>query len=310
MIRPRKNSSCSTLPACYRIAIVLLGALSFACEQPLQPDSTAEYQLLFVRAEEGVLGQDIYRMNADGTGRENLTRLSTVPYPTFELAVTYQSMALAPDGRKIAFDSNRDGCPGIWGMNVDGSGITKLSIGEYLATRCNHFPFWSADGSRIAFTTSREGTWAVYVMDADGSNPRNVSSPLDQEPGLNWPTGWSPDGRVVFNHPTGDGQLQAYTVKPDGTELGLLFGRTGDPSPEWSPDGSKVAFIRDTETGSSLFVMNADGSNIRRLTDHPGRDLFWTDNFENDYTPWSPDGRRIVFTNQVDMRHELRVINA
>lgn len=291
--------------------IALTCVLALACDQPVEPGSNAEYHLIFVSAEQGVPGEDIYRMNPDGTGRENLTRLSTIPYATFDLAVLYRSMSLAPNGRTIAFESNREGCPGIWGMNVDGTGIRKLSIGEYQATRCNYYPFWSPDGSRIAFTTSREGKWSVYVMDDGGSNPRNVSSPLDQG-GFNFPTGWSPDGRVVFLHPTGaptGARLQAYIVKPDGSDLEPLFGRTGDHSPDWSPDGSKVAFIRDADGGSSLFVMNADGTNLRRLTEHSGQDVFQSGSFQNDYSHWSPDGRWIAFENQINGRRELHAIN-
>lgn len=306
----RWKTSCGPLTASSRVAIVLMGAFASACDQPVAPDPISEYQLVFVNAEEGAPGQDIYRMSPDGTARQNLTRLAAVPYPTFTLAVMYRSLSLAPNGRTIAFETNRDGCPGVWGMNLDGSGISKLSIGEYPTTRCNYFALWSPDGSRIAFTTSREGRWSVYVMNADGSNPRNVSSPLDQGSGFNWPSGWSADGRVVFNRPAPDGQSQAYIVNADGTGLGLLFGRTGDHSPEWSPDGSKVAFIRDTESGSSLYVMNADGSSIRRLTTHPGKDVFWAGYFQNDYARWSPDGRRIAFSNLIDGRDELHVINA
>ncbi|HEX2723962.1 MAG TPA: DPP IV N-terminal domain-containing protein [Gemmatimonadaceae bacterium] len=294
-----------------RAAILLTVVLSIACSDASDPGPAAEYELLFVNTEKGVPGEDIFRMNADGTGRENLTRLSIVQYPTFALAVTYRSMALAPDGRTIAFESSRDGCPGIWGMSVDGSGIRKLSIGEYQSTRCNYYPLWAPDGARIAFTTSREGRWSVYVMDADGTNARNVSSPLDQESGFNWPAGWSPDGRIVFHHPTGStGRFQAYTVKPDGTELRPLFGRTGDHSPDWSPDGSEVVFIRDSQTGSSLFIMKADGTNIRQLTTEPGEIVFSSENFQNDYNRWSPDGRRVAYIRRIESRNELHVINA
>ena len=303
----------SPLSSCCRVAAVAC-MLTIACDSPVNPGHASEYQLLFVSAEGGntspdaISGEDIYSMNPDGTGRKNLTNLSTVQEPTFTLAVEYESMALSPDGRTIAFESTRDGCYGIWGMNVDGSALRKLSIGEYMATRCNFYPIWSPDGNHIAFTTSREGNLSLYVMNADGTNPHNVASSLDGG-GWSWPTGWSPDGRVVFQHGTG-GEAQGYIVNSDGTNLELLFGQTGDHSAEWSPDGGKVAFIRVTATGSSLFVMNADGTDVRQLTNHPGQDLFWG-NFTNDYDRWSPDGKRIVFTNVIDGgQADLHVINA
>jgi TolB protein len=120
-----------------------------------------------------------------------------------------------------------------------------------------------------------------------------------------WATGWAPDGRVVFRNGLGQG----YIVNADGTNLELLFARTDDNSAEWAPDGAKVAFIRNTTSGSNLFVMNADGTDVRQLTNHPGRDEFWGD-WTNDYDRWSPDGKRMVFTNEVDGRAELHVIDA
>jgi Tol biopolymer transport system component len=314
------NSFCGPLPLWCHVAAVAC-VLIIACDSPASPDSGPQYQLLFVNAEGGILdsrmtpdainGEDIYRMNPDGTGRQNLTNLSTYQYPTFTLAVQYRSMALSPDGRTIAFESTRDGASSIWGMNIDGSGVTKLSIGDYQATRSNFYPIWSPDANHIAFTTTREGSFSLYVMNADGANPRNVAKSLDD--GLNSyasPSGWAPDGRVVFQY-DGQTESQAYLVTADGTNLERLFGRMGDQSPEWSPNRAKVAFIRNTASGSSLFVMNADGTDIRQLTNHPGQDEFWWGFFTNDYERWSPDGKRIVFTNVIDGgRADLHVIDA
>ncbi len=303
--------SCVGIHLTWSHAALLACWVISACDSSVAgPGPLALHQLLFVNAEDGIPGKDIYRMNPDGTERKNLTNLSSVQYPTFVLAVDYRSMALAPDGRTFAFESIRDGCPGIWGMNVDGSGLKKLSIGEYQVTRCNHHAIWSPSGNHIAFTTSREGKWSMYVMNADGTNPRNVATSLDEGGGSFFPTGWSPDGRLVFDLEGNAIDRQAYIVNSDGTNLQRLFGRTGDHSPEWSPDGSKIAFIRDTEAGSNLFVMNTDGSNVRQLRDYPGRDVFWWGYFPNDYDRWSTDGRQIVFTHVLDGRAELHVIDA
>jgi len=293
-----------------RVAVALAATLAPGCsESSVEPKSNADYDLLFVASEKSTPGEDIFRMNADGTGRENLTKLSTALVGAVQVAVTYRSITLSPDNQSIAFETNREGCPGIWGINVDGSGYVKLSIGEFQTTRCNLLPVYSPDGSMIAFTTSREGLSSVYVMNADGTNPHNVSSPIDKNTtGTNFPVSWSADGRVVFHHPAGS-RYEAYTVKPDGTGLGLFFGRATDHSPEWSPDKSKIAFIRDTPTGSHLFVMNADGSNVRQLTAHAGQDMLFTDIYQIDSRNWSDDGSKIVYVDQVNSQNELHVIN-
>lgn len=301
-MRPRwKHPGTQMMTYFRRVMVALFSVLAAGCDATVGPRPGADQQLLFVSAPASgtqtdwghLVEKDIYRMNADGTGLENLTDLPASSYGTLDLS---------PDGRTIVFYSTRGGCPAIWAMNPDGTDIRKLTTGDFADVRCNYKPFWSPDGSQIAFTTSREGTWAVYVMDADGSDPRNVSSPLDEVPGsTNFPAGWSPDGRVVFHQYSSD--VRAYIVNPDGTDLGPLFGRTGDRSPAWSPDGSMVAFIRDMDDGrSSVFVMNADGSDVRRLTDQAGDDaLMLAGRIDaNEVSPWSPDGTLIAFVNKTD----------
>jgi TolB protein len=69
----------------------------------------------------------------------------------------------------------------------------------------------------------------------------------------------------------------------------------------WSPDGSKIVYSRGTARGSEIFLMNADGTGVKRLTDGPGR---------NDLPEWSPDGNKIAFISQRDGNRELYVMNA
>lgn len=291
-------------------ALVIVGVVAGCGDSLVDPKLAPPQQLLFVSGpftpSANVhqawfdLKKDIYRMNADGTGLENVTGLPSH---------VYGSLSLSNDGRKIAFYSNRSGCFSIWTMNVDGTGLRDLTAGNFFEVRCNYTPRWSPDDSRIAFETSREGRFSVYVMNADGSNPRNVSAPLDRVPsGHVWPHGWTPDGRVVFQHSAPGATVQAYIVNPDGTGL-VPFGQTGDHSPEWSPDGSKVAFIRNVGGRESLFVMSSDGSNVRQLTSQGGDDaMMYFFRQDNDYDYWSPDGSRIAFMNTVDFKDAIEVI--
>jgi Tol biopolymer transport system component len=214
-------------------------------------------------------------------------------------------MSLSPDGGRITFNSTRGGCNDVWAMNVDGTGVQQLTA----KGRCHYAPRWSRDGTRIAFTTTREQNWAVYVMNADGSSQHKVSTPLEQSKNFGFPVGWTPSGRVVFQYLEG-GQAQTYVVNADGTGLATLL-PLGDESPIWSPDGSRVAFVSGRDGTRSVYVMHADGSDVRRVSNLPGEAWFaplWGI-VENEYTPWSPDGTRVAFVN-LGEQHGVYVANA
>ena len=82
----------------------------------------------------------------------------------------YAAPAWSPDGRKIAFASERDGNSEIYLMNADGSG--QRSLTRNLAYDGD--PAWSPDGQKITFVSNRDGRYAVYVMNADGSGQRSL----------------------------------------------------------------------------------------------------------------------------------------
>jgi TolB protein len=84
-----------------------------------------------------------------------------------------------------------------------------------------------------------------------------------------------------------------FVTNPDGTGLTKLPSVPGDTDPAWSPDGSKIALVRFREGGAGIWVMNADGTGARRITDG-GSDVDGTD-----LGPaWSPDGSRIAFARE------------
>jgi len=166
--------------------------------------------------------------------------------------------AWSPDGRKIAFFSNRDLEGGIWVMNADGPGehrvTSDLAFGE------NFAPDWSPDGTRIAFHTTRHGFGeeSIYVMDADGSNETRLTSGVDRLPS------WSPDGsEILFTSIEGAGsELRVVGANGDG-ERGLT-----DPARPGqgvrSPQGNKAAFSHrptgvSSRTCSSSTPMEATG---------------------------------------------------
>jgi len=130
---------------------------------------------------------EIYVMNADGSGQRRLTHS-----PGMDLDPTW-----SPDGRKIAFVSRRQRCPGvaddrlayvcgnaeIYVMNADGTGQRNLTRNP---ARDGH-PVWSPDGKTIGFVANRGGNRDIYVMSADGSRQRNLTADVPQQAfGIAW----------------------------------------------------------------------------------------------------------------------------
>jgi Tol biopolymer transport system component len=298
------SARCVLACAARAVIAALLALPAAACsDDGVGPAGQAQEELIFLSNRDGGItpsGQprhDIYRMRADGTGLQNLTR-----HPA-----TYRYLSLSPDGRRLVFQSDRSGSD-IWVMNVDGTGLARLTRRDSEEEEGNNLePQWSPDGTRIAFTSNRErrtnggasGLYDVYVMDADGRNPRNVSLSLGDELGFDVRlSGWSPGGQVVFESTDvigGAWHHRVYLVNEDGSGLRALFPGGVDHSPAWSPDGSRVAFISRRDGGEWLYVMNADGSDARPLTSANRLPGWSNDGREMAYTPWSPDGTRIAF---------------
>jgi Tol biopolymer transport system component len=90
-------------------------------------------------------------------------------------------------------------------------------------------------------------------------------------------------------------------TRPDGSQVKVVNAHRVAECAEWSPDGSKLMFCSHWDAGWDVGVMDADGTNVHRLTDAPG----------NDYPgAWSPDGRRIAFSSERDGQGEVWVMDA
>lgn len=236
------------------------------------PDGT---RLVFQRRHDDS-NTEIYVMNADGTNQTRLTNNSGHA----------DSPRWSPDGTKIAFHRSINLARNIYVMSADGSNHTQLTNSGY-----DFSPRWSPDSSRITFTSIRDEpspstcnicNVEIYVMNADGTNQTRLTT----NPRLDTSPEWSPDGTRILFRSLRDNNVNIYVMNADGTSQTRLTNIT-DPlyfdvvSPIFSPDGTRIVFLNSyTFVGevifSQLYVMNADGSNLVRLTNvYEGGELDW-----------------------------------
>jgi Tol biopolymer transport system component len=182
-------------------------------------------------------------------------------------------------------------------IESDGTGRAQLTSS---VRRINEDPAWSPDGSTIAFDRfTRRGYSLLMTMASDGSNKTVVSGALTaRRPYLN-NASWSPDGAQILvsagRYSYGAGRL--YIVTVDGSQPPLRIPGAGHSAyPEWSPDGTKIAFV----TGGQIGTMDPDGSN-RTIVYNQGSNL---------YPSWSPDGSKIVFSHTGVQHRSVETIDA
>ena len=197
-------------------------------------------------------GTDIYVMDADGTNPVKLTEGLFADFPSW-----------SPDGSRIAFRSwPPESKSSVRVMNADGSGLQGLaefpSVRFSIRAKTVFFGIdWSPDGRWIVFQTKDFERTEVWIVGSDGSGLRHaVAANFGSNPK------WSPSGQSIAFSAKDGGRLDGIRLLDfAGSDVRRSTKNHPDHNPAWSPDGSKIAYARL----DAIYVMDADGSNQRRL---------------------------------------------
>jgi TolB protein len=236
------------------------------------PSWSADGQMVvFERYSDGSedsFNQDIYVMDSDGSDVRRITTSRAYDH----------SPSFSPDGQTIVFvrESRRSGAD-LFTIKLDGTGLMRLTETEGVFEES---PVFSPDGTKIAFSRLGYTGQEISVMNSDGTEQKNLTNTRRIE---EFAPDWSPDGsRIAFTsqrfsrlgggeEPEEDRRISV--MNSDGTsKKDLTEGDAIDVLPAFSPNGKRIAFSRITFSGTQgesadIFVMRADGSVARRLTD-------------------------------------------
>ena len=287
-----------------RLAFTLLAGIFVvaACQDPLpvapakltagasHSVSPSTGKIVFVgRNAAGASG--IHTINEDGTGLAILTSDLAGPGPGLSNPEGYPTWSA--DGLRIAYMGNRQGqhTRGIWIVSASGGAATQLTFPTSEATPgvslCiqDQLPHWSPDGTTIVARRQCSGApTKMILIDV-------ATASMTQIHGNHLFSKWSPDGlRIVYLESTSN-PPSLRTMNADGSNISAsLDDGSGSDFPGWpeySPDGTQIAFVYNSSLAAApgLYVMDADGTNKRLVLAGTGLRA----------PTWSPDGTQIAY---------------
>ena len=156
------------------------------------------------------------------------------------------------------------------------------------------------DGERMSGTVESRNIKEIYISDYDGENQRRVTVGKT----LNIAPRWSPDGRSIAytSYRRGGANIFISNIFQGTLDEVTKGDKVGENwLPAWSPDGTRLAFSSTRDGNPEIYVVNRDGSNLRRITNHPNIDITPT---------WSPSGTQIAFTSDRTGTPQIYVVGA
>ncbi|MFC2037620.1 DPP IV N-terminal domain-containing protein [Chloroflexota bacterium] len=267
-------------------------------KSPGEPTGRLVFQTTF--------GGTFYAINVDGSGLQSITHGIDPVW--------------SPDGQQIAFVRWEEP-RGVWVVDSDGSNAMRV----FEWPRETRVPSWSPDGEQIVFMRQHRGRIGeiercvargekVFCFTLPPNPHYNLGvvrvddgsfwEPLPSSTERSLTPDWSPSGdQIAYADVYG-----IFIQSADGQDRYQLTYNNKDISPAWSPDGQRVAFVRRQHDHWEIYVVDADGRNLRRLTTTPAR----SDGVPaNSVSPaWSPDGNYIAFLTDRTGAWEIWVMRA
>jgi Tol biopolymer transport system component len=196
----------------------------------------------------GASDMNIWRISLDSTSFGPTPNHSAAPTRLIASTRGDGQPQLSPDGRLIAFTSDRSGDPEIWLANSDGSGERQLTRLHAAISAGAH---WSPNGKEIVFHSRPAGTANLYIVNVETGAYRQLTTGLTE----NYMPSWSHDGEWIYFGSEREGGEQIWRMPASGGPATRLTKNDGAIALE-SPDGRQIFYTKTTEPG--LWMMSLE----------------------------------------------------
>jgi serine/threonine protein kinase len=220
---------------------------------------------------------NIWRVDLKGPHKEPSQPIRFISSTQIE-----QYPAYSPDGRRIAFMSERSGTDEIWICDGDGSGARQLTSFGGAAI---YGPSWSPDSQNIALTVAQRGMKEdIYVVTVKGGVPRRITTDPAED---KWPY-WSHDGKWIYFSSTRSGREEIWKTPYNGGEAVQITRNSGD-IPQESEDGKFLYYMKGWPDAVSVWRTSVDGNQEAKVLESVHSEGQWTVSKEGIYFFRPPD---------------------